>query len=115
MTSLFRRDPAVPSGLPPRPDLAEGLGSPRNHICQILRKKRKAHSMFSLKKLSLDIFSLEKFSLEKFSLETFSLKGFPWKSFPGNVLTFFLAGQNGGPGSRNSVIKNVRRIGTCLV
>ena len=45
MTSQFRRDPAVPSGLQPRPDLVEGVGSLREHLS--LHQRKKTESTFS--------------------------------------------------------------------
>jgi hypothetical protein len=121
MTPGTRRIPAAPGGQRPQADLVEARGSdPR---CILLRQRTLSVSPSLAFPLPCKVFPGK-----------FSWKVFPWKVFPGNFspgkfshgnfspgkfLTLFSAGQSsvklelGDP--RNSVIKNVRRIGTYLV
>jgi len=119
MTPRIRRIPAVPSGQGPRVDLVEARGSdPRRYL---RRQRTLSVCPFPAFPIPLESFPLESFPLESFPLESFSPGKFcpgkfcPGKFSPGKFLTFFLQVKPELRDPRNSVIKNVRRIGTCLV
>ena len=121
MTPRFCRIPPVPRGLQPHLDHVEPEAgrAPRGTTPACESGKRNIRislENFPLEKLSLEKFSLEKLSLEKLSLEKFSLEKLSLEKLSLEKFNvFFAAGQRGAAGSRNSVIKNVRRIGTYLV
>ncbi len=114
MTPETRRIPAVPGGQGPRADLVEARDSnPR----RILRRQRTLLVCPSPAfPFPFKVFPWKDFPLESFPLESFPLEKFPLGSFsPGKFFTFFWQVEPELRDPRNSVIKNIRRIGTYLV